>query len=62
MKVETITDPFTVSEIQGGILKDYLQEEDYMAPHLVIEFSLQLCESQILAKFLNQMDHFKLQF
>ena len=62
MKVKTITDPFTMSKIQGGILKDYLQEEDYMAPHLVIEFSLQLCELQILIKCLNQTDGFKLQF
>ena len=62
MKAKTITDPFTVSAIWGRILKDYLQEEDYMAQHLVVEFSLQLCQSQILAKFLNQMDRFKLQF
>ena len=61
MKAKTITNPFTVSEIRGGIIKDYLQEEDYMAPHSVIEFSLQLCELQILAKFSNQTDRSKLQ-
>ena len=57
-----ITNPFTMSEIRGGILKDFLQEEDYMAPHLVIELFLQLCDSQTLAKFPNQTDHLKLQF
>ena len=28
-------EPFTLAEIQGGILKDHLMEEDYLAPHKV---------------------------
>ena len=35
MKAKTITEPFSVSEIQGGILKEYLIEEDYLVPHKV---------------------------
>ena len=35
LKVNTITKPFTVAEIQEGILKDHLCEDDYLAPHKV---------------------------
>ena len=35
MKANIISQPFTATEIQGGILKDYLQDEDYLAPHKV---------------------------
>ena len=35
-----IMEPFSVAEIQGGILKEYLTNEDYLAPHKVnISFS-----------------------
>ena len=30
-----ITAPFSVTEIQGGILKKYLIEDDYLAPNRV---------------------------
>ena len=36
MRDKTITRPFIVTEIQGGILKDLLTEEVYLAPHKVI--------------------------
>ena len=36
LKNKVIAEPFTVAEIQGGILKKYLIEEDYLAPHKVI--------------------------
>ena len=36
MRDKTITGPLTVTEIQGGILKDHLTEEDYLTPHKVI--------------------------
>ena len=36
MKANIISQPFTVAEIQGGVLKDHLQDEDYLAPHKVI--------------------------
>ena len=36
IKDKIITEPFTAVEIQGGILKKYLTEEDYMSPHQVI--------------------------
>ena len=35
LKAGTIKEPFTPMEIQGGILKEYLTEDDYMAPHQV---------------------------
>ena len=35
MKANIISQPFTATEIQGGILKEYLQEEDYLAPYKV---------------------------
>ena len=35
LKANTITKPFTVAEIQGGILKDHLCDDDYLAPHKV---------------------------
>ena len=35
MKENIITEPFTVAQIQRGILKDYLTDEDYLAPHKV---------------------------
>ena len=31
LAVGTITDRFTVAKIQGGVLKDYLIPEDYLA-------------------------------
>ena len=36
MKANVITQPFTVAKIQGGILKNHLIDEDYLAPHKVI--------------------------
>ena len=30
-----IMEPFTATQIQGGILKEYLIEEDYLAPQKV---------------------------
>ena len=36
MKANVISQPFTVAEIQGRILKDHLIDEDYLAPHKVI--------------------------
>ena len=40
LKAKIITEPFSVAEIQGGILKEYLTDEDYLAPHKVnISFS-----------------------
>ena len=35
LKVGTIKEPFTATEIQGGILKEYLIEDDYIAPYQV---------------------------
>ena len=35
LKAGTIKEPFTAMEIQGGILKKYLTEDDYMAPYQV---------------------------
>ena len=35
LKAGTIKEPFTAMEIQGGILKEYLTEDDYMAPYQV---------------------------
>ena len=35
MKANIISQPFTATEIQGGILKGYLQDEDYLAPYKV---------------------------
>ena len=32
---KVIMEPFTVTQIQGGILKEYLIEEDYLAPQKV---------------------------
>ena len=32
---KTIAEPFTAAQIQGGILKEYLIEEDYLAPQKV---------------------------
>ena len=32
LKAKTIDVPFMVANIQGGILKQYLIEEDYLAP------------------------------
>ena len=41
LKAKIIDAPFTVAEIQGGILKQHLTDEDYTAPLLVslIKFS-----------------------
>ena len=36
LKSKVITAPFTAAEIQGGILKEHLIKEDYLAPHKVI--------------------------
>ena len=35
MKANIISQPFTATEIQGGILKEYLQDGDYLAPYKV---------------------------
>ena len=35
LKANFIKEPLTAAKIQGGILKEYLTEEDYMAPHQV---------------------------
>ena len=35
LKAGTIKEPFTATEIQGGILKEYLIEDDYIAPYQV---------------------------
>ena len=35
MKAKMITKPFSVTEIQGSILKEHLVEEDYLVPHKV---------------------------
>ena len=35
MKANIISQPFTATEIQGGILKEYLQDENYLAPYKV---------------------------
>ena len=40
LKAKTIDVPFTVAEIQGGILKEHLIEEDYAAPTQVYLFYL----------------------
>ena len=39
MKNSVINKPFTVAEIQGGVLKTHLIDEDYLAPHKVINNS-----------------------
>ena len=36
LKSKVITEPFTVAEVQGSILKKHLIEKDYLAPHKVI--------------------------
>ena len=35
LKAGTIKEPFTATKIQGGILKEYLIEDDYIAPYQV---------------------------
>ena len=35
IKAKIITRPFSATEIQGGILKEYLIDEDYLAPQKV---------------------------
>ena len=35
IQAKTIMEPFSVAKIQGGILKEYLIEEDYLVPHKV---------------------------
>ena len=35
IKAKIITSPFSATEIQGGILKEHLTDEDYLAPHKV---------------------------
>ena len=40
IEAKIITEPFSVAEIQGGILKEHLTDKDYLAPHKVnISFS-----------------------
>ena len=40
IKAKIITEPFSVAEIQGGILKEHFTDKDYLAPHKVnISFS-----------------------
>ena len=40
IKAKIITEPFSVAEIQGDILKEHLTDEDYLVPHKVnISFS-----------------------
>ena len=49
LKAKIITEPFIVAEIQGGILKEYLTDEDYLAPHKVnISFSLASCYRSLI--------------
>ena len=36
MQNKTITEPFSAAQIQGGILKEHLIEEDYLTPPKVI--------------------------
>ena len=36
MQNKTITEPFSTAQIQGGMLKEHLIEEDYLAPQKVI--------------------------
>ena len=35
IKAKIITGPFSATEIQGGILKEHLIDEDYLAPQKV---------------------------
>ena len=35
IKAKIITSPFSATEIQGGILKEHLTDEDYLAPQKV---------------------------
>ena len=35
IKAKIITGPFSATEIQGGVLKEYLIDEDYLAPQKV---------------------------
>ena len=35
LAARTIMAPFTVADIQGSILKEYLTEEDYLSPNKV---------------------------
>ena len=35
LKAKTIVDRFTAPKIQGGVLKDHLIPEDYLAPQKV---------------------------
>ena len=35
IKAKIIPSPFSATEIQGGILKEYLTDEDYLAPQKV---------------------------
>ena len=35
IKAKIITSPFSTTEIQGGILKEHLTDEDYLAPQKV---------------------------
>ena len=51
LKDKTIAEPFTAVKIQEGILKKYLVEEDYMAPHQVTNQLPYVCESQTFGKF-----------
>ena len=35
IKAKIITGPFSATEIQGGVLKEYLIDEDYLAPQKI---------------------------
>ena len=37
LKLKIITGPFSATEIQGGILKEYLIDDDYLAPQKVAD-------------------------
>ena len=51
LKDQTITTPFSVADIQGGVLKEHLIEEDYLTPKKVfLLFSHSTQESQQLTK------------
>ena len=52
LKAKIITEPFSVAEIQGGILKEYLTDEDYLTPHKVnISFSFASCHHSPISMY-----------
>ena len=54
LKAGTIKEPFMATEIQGGILKEYLTEDDYLAPYQVNNQITQECGSFM---FLYKLSH-----